>query len=219
MLPDRIDFGTYSLGDSPLQQLVTLTNNGTAAITLSNITVAGPFSLVNGCPASLAAGASCTLTLGFSTLTLGDFTGTLSIVSSAVGGSRGIPITAHSAVLPGPHIRVSPTIIGFGDRMLGSASDSQRVTITNVGNADAAMGAITASLDFLLVNTTCGLTLAPQSTCFADVAFRPVAPGMREGELLVNSNSSDSPRVVSLAGTGCRPFNAANRSRTGNCLP
>ena len=220
VLPERIDLGTYSLGDSPLLQAVTLTNNSTAAIVFSNVSVAGPFTLVDGCSPSLAAGASCTLTLGFSTTFVADFSGTLNIVSSAVGGSRGIPITAHSAILPGPHIRVSPTTIGFGDRMLGSASDSQRVTITNVGNVVAAMGAITASLDFLLVNTTCGLTLAAQSTCFADVAFRPVGAGPREGELVVNSNAVDSPRVVNLAGSGCRPFSAANRSRSGlNCLP
>ena len=219
-LPDQIDLGAYNLGDPPLTQLVTLTNIGAVPVTFTNISVSdGPFTLGNGCT-TLEPGASCTLTLGFLTSTAGDFTGTLNVVSSAVGGSRGIPLTAHAGILPGPHIRVSPVVIGFGDRMLGSPSAGQRVTITNVGNTLANMGTIAPSIDFMVTGTTCGMTLAPQATCFADVAFRPVGLGMRDGVLLVNSDAEGSPNVVHLAGTGCRPFNAGNRERSrDNCAP
>jgi len=77
-----------------------------------------------------------------------------------------------------------------------------------------------STTDFL-VTTTCGLTLAPTSSCFADVSFRPAGFGPRFGNLLVNSNAAGSPNIVNLAGTGCRPFSSSS-SRFGarfGCAP
>jgi secreted trypsin-like serine protease len=117
-------------------------------------------------------------------------------------------------------IRVLPASIGFGDRLVGTQSASQRVTVTNEGGGIAVMGPLNASLDFV-VSTSCGQTLAPGASCFADVAMRPVGFGPRQGQLLVNSNSAGSPHAVDLLGSGCRPFNASsNRLGTrSNCSP
>jgi hypothetical protein len=179
--------------------------------------------LTNGCPLNLAPGERCTIALDFSATTLGEFTGTLSVVSNASGGTRTIPLTAHSVGVPSAQLTVSPNIVSFGDRLLGTSSATQRVTIRNIGNLPAAITSITASPDFVVSNNTCTLPLAPTLSCFADVALRPVGFGPRSGSLFVNSNATGSPNVVNLFGTGCRPFSSSS-SRFGvgsgfNCAP
>ncbi|MGZ5067467.1 MAG: choice-of-anchor D domain-containing protein [Usitatibacter sp.] len=221
-LPSAIDFGDYTSGTPPIVRTVTLRNNGNAVLTLSNVSVTGPFALTNGCPFNMQPGESCTLSLSFSSAALAPYSGTLVVQSNAAGGSRSIPLSARTVDVAAPRIRVSPISIGFGDRLLGTVSASQRVTITNEGNANAVLAApATTSLDFLVVGTTCGVTLAPAQTCFADVALRPVGFGPRSGQLLVTSNAAGSPSHVDLLGTGCRPFSSAS-SRLGasfGCSP
>ncbi len=222
-LPSSIDFGAYTLGFPALRQNVQITNTGNAVISFSNISATGPFVLNNGCPLNILPGESCTIALDFSVTTLGDFTGALSVVSNAVGGTRSIPLTGHSVAVPAAKLAVSPNSVSFGDRLLGTTSATQRVTIRNIGNAPGTVTSITASADFIVSNNTCTLPLAPASTCFADVALRPVGFGPRSGSLFVNSDVAGSPNVVSLNGTGCRPFSSsASRFGAGsgfNCAP
>ncbi len=221
-LPSSIDFGAYTSGAPALRRTVALRASGNAVLTIGSITVTGPFALGNGCPENLQPGDSCSITLDFSASAVGDYSGALIIVTSAAGGSQSIPITAHTVAAPVAQIRVSPLSIGFGDRLLGSASPTQRVTISNVGNADATMSPpATTSADFLVATTTCGATLAPASSCFADVLMRPAGFGPRAGRLIVNSSAADSPAGVDLSGTGCRPF-SMSASRLGSrfgCAP
>ena len=143
-------------------------------------------------------------------------------MSNAQGGSRSIPITARAQAVPLPVIRVSPVFIGFGDRMIGTPSATQRVTIRNEGGGEAVLallGPESVSLDYL-ATSTCGLTLAPQQTCFADVAFRPLGFGPRPGQFRVFSNAAGSPHIVELIGTGCRPFvSTGRRPASQNCAP
>jgi parallel beta-helix repeat protein len=220
-IPSAIDFGSYTSGTPAIRRVVTLTNSGNAVLSLTNISVTGPFTLGNGCPLNMQPGDSCTLTLDFSAAALGPYTGSLIVVSNAVGGSRSVSLTAQTVAIAAPVIRVSPLQIGFGDRLLGTTSSSQRVTIANVGNSPAVLSAPVLTTTDFLVTTTCGITLAPASTCFADVSLRPVGFGPRLGQLFINSNANGSPNVVDLSGTGCRPFSSAS-SRFGarfDCLP
>jgi trimeric autotransporter adhesin len=219
-LPPAIDLGAYAAGTPAIRVLVTLLNNGNAVLSLTSISTTGPFALGNGCPVNLQPGESCTLTLDFSETGLGEYTGSLVVLSNAVGGSRSVPLTARTLSIAAPLIRVSPLQIGFGDRLIGTTSASQRVTIANVGNAPASLSPPTLTSTDFLVTTTCGITLAPASTCFADVTLRPVGFGPRQGQLLVNSNAVGTP-PVDLSGSGCRPFSAASRRLGANfgCLP
>lgn len=220
-MPDSVDFGAYLTGSPAYVREVTLTASGNAAVNLTSISSTGPFGFTNFCPTSLAAGSSCNVELSFSQSAIGAYTGTLTVVTDATGGTRTIPITARTVAVAAPHVSVSPKSIGFGDRMLGTQSDAQRITVTSDGTDTAALQPIaTSGPDFVITATTCGGTLAPGSSCTADVALRPVGFGQRPGQIVVGSNSPDSPAVVSLGGTGCRPFNAATaRLGDSGCLP
>jgi len=87
------------------QQAVTLTNNTNAPVTITAITFSNikNFNQGNNCgslPASLAAGASCTVTVGFSPVDLGGIsngvfpytTGVLEIDFNGIGGSQLVPL-------------------------------------------------------------------------------------------------------------------------------
>jgi len=127
-------------------------------------------------------------------------------------------VTAQAVATPLVH--VAPNFIGFGGRMFGTQSESQRITIVNDGGALANLAGMTVGVDYLLVGTTCGLTLAPAATCFADVAFRPIGFGPRSGQFTFTSNSPNSPHVVEMVGTGCRPFTVSGRAgATSACAP
>lgn len=202
--PDAVTFPPYTLGNPAETQNVTVTNTGNSLMTMSSISVTSPFTETNNCPGTLQQGDSCTVTVGFSATVAGDVTGTLSIASD--GGSASVPLSASAQLVPVPVLNVSPLSIGFGDRMIGSGTTAQHITVKNVGGAPATLNPLTISLDFTIENTSCGTGLAPGASCTVDVSFRPIGFGSRGGTLTVIGNDSASPHVVNLSGAGCRPF-------------
>ena len=220
-LPSAIDIGAAQVGGAAISFNLQLKNTGYGALSLSSITLTSPFTLVNPCPASLAPGESCIVTLQFAATSLGEVTGSLTVVSSAEGGSKVIPVTARGQTVSSPLIRVQPTAMGFGSRIIGSSSATQQVTITNIGGAQANIDLSLTSIDFLISGSTCGAALAPQASCNANIGFRPLGFGPRTGAFTVTGNQSNGPVSVSVGGTGCRPF-AAGSSRLGSsssCAP
>lgn len=221
-MPSSVDLGLHLIGSAPNQANVELRNTGSAPINLTGISVDGPFTLVNPCPATLGPGESCQLRIGFTTTTDGSFNGTLTVMTDASGGSRTIPITARSQRVPRPVIRVAPLSMGFGDRLIGSQGAAQRITISNEGGAVANLGPIgSSSVEFLVLNTSCGPMLASGTSCFADVAMRPLGFSLRNGRITFTSNAEGSPHNVTLVGSGCRPNTAAGSrfGNRGNCSP
>src|SRR5688572_7157312 len=215
-----IDLGTLTLGSAPALHQVTLTNTGNAALNIDAISVGRPFTVTNSCPASLLPGASCVATIELNPTALGTFSASLSVLTNAPGGSRSIAVRGRVQPRPEPLIRVSPSSIGFGDRMGGTQTPSQRITVRNEGGADAV--ALDLSINtphFLIVNTTCGNVLAPQATCFANVVFQPTGFGPKRATL--NVTTSNAPTVgVGLSGAGCRPPQASlGRSPRLSCAP
>jgi hypothetical protein len=217
-----VEFGTLTQGTAPAQRIVNLRNTGNSALTIDRISVSGPFTLTSTCPLNLLPGESCSVNIEHNPTALGDFIGSLVVVTNATGGSRSVPVHAAVQAVPEPVIRVSPQSIGFGDRMGGTASSPQRITIVNDGGANAVgltIGVNTAH--FRVINTSCGPLLAAQASCFAEVVFQPFGFGPKRDTFSVRSNAPGSPHTVSLSGAGCRPV-AVTQSRGGvsiNCAP
>lgn len=203
LLPSSIDF-QFTLGSAPVTQTVTLQNTGLATLDISSITISGPFTLVNNCPASLAPGASCTLVLGFTAPSAGAFDGTLTINTNAPGGSRLIALHGLSQPRAVPILEVTPVEIGFGDQALGTLGEGETVKIRNIGGAPAIFNSIVVSPDFAILSHSCNAPLEPAATCEALVAIRALGYGTRSGKFVVNSNAENSPNSVNVFGTGCR---------------
>ena len=96
--PTTLSFGDQKVGATSAAQLITITNHGAAALTVKKLAVTGTgapdFSQTNTCGTSVAAGASCTVSVTFTPKSTSSFTASLSIADNG-GGSP------QSAVLSG----------------------------------------------------------------------------------------------------------------------
>jgi hypothetical protein len=94
--PASLNFGTQSVGTFS-QASLQLTNTGATPLLITSIGLtgsnAGDFSSTNTCPASLAAGSSCTITVGFRPGNTGTRTAYINVADNAQGGSQLVPLS------------------------------------------------------------------------------------------------------------------------------
>jgi FG-GAP-like repeat/Abnormal spindle-like microcephaly-assoc'd, ASPM-SPD-2-Hydin len=88
--PKFLNFGAITVRKMSSPQKITLTNEGSVRLSISQITIAGTnkgdFTQVNACGTSLVAGASCTIDVWFTPQATGSRSATLSIADNG-GGS------------------------------------------------------------------------------------------------------------------------------------
>jgi hypothetical protein len=80
--PASLTFAGTVVGQSAATQTATVSNSGTTSATVSGVTASGDFSQTNNC-ATLAVGASCTITAKFTPTTSGTRTGAVTVTSNA----------------------------------------------------------------------------------------------------------------------------------------
>ena len=81
-----LTFGATGVGLTSAAQTVTLTNNGGLPLSIASVSTAGDFAIAaggNGCGATLAQGAACTIQVVFTPTAGGARTGSLTVVSNA----------------------------------------------------------------------------------------------------------------------------------------
>lgn len=209
-----LTFPSTTINTSAATQTVTITNNATpnaagqsAALSISSISLsggnAGDFSQTNNCPASLAAAASCTVTVGFKPLAVGASAASLTIASNASNApSYVVGLSGTGAAVPMPAVTLDMTTMDFGNQLLNTASANQTITVTNSGNANLSIATVTSnSAMFKVANNGCIAAVAPAGTCTIDVNFTPTATGTQSGKLTISATGiSDS--VVNLSGSG-----------------
>ncbi len=208
-----LDFGDQVVNTASTPRPVNLANTGTAPLTISRIALsgadAGQFSVSGAC-ATVAAGASCDVMIGFAPTSTGAKAAFLDVASNAQNAS-----TANRVALAGigvlaqrPIAVLGATAVGFGNTIFGGASPTQLVSFKNDGGLAMTISGITTVGDFSQMNN-CGGILGSLATCSINVAFNPLGQGNRVGELRVFSNAQGSPHRVVLSGTGCRWFSQA----------
>jgi hypothetical protein len=85
--PASLSFGSQAVGLASAARAVTVTNTGTATASLSSISASAPFAEANTCGSSLAAGASCTVSVTFTPTAGGAASGNLTVASNATNPS------------------------------------------------------------------------------------------------------------------------------------
>jgi hypothetical protein len=196
--PTSLTFPAQPVGTSSSAQSVTLSNTGSAVLSITSITVSGDFSQTNTCGSSLAANASCTFSVTFTPTASGSRSGSLTITDSASPATQTVSLTGTGTA---PVVSLSPTSLTFPAQPVGTSSSAQSVTLSNTGSAVLSITSITASGDFSQTNT-CGSSLAANASCTFGVAFTPTASGSRSGSLTITDNASPATQTVSLTGTG-----------------
>jgi photosystem II stability/assembly factor-like uncharacterized protein len=95
--PTSLNFGTVTVGTTSSAKTVTLKNVGTTAITITSITLTGTnpgdFKQTPTCVGSLAASASCTMSVTFKPTTTGVRHATIKVTDSAAGSPQQITLT------------------------------------------------------------------------------------------------------------------------------
>ena len=86
-------FGKQVIGTTSDPQAVSLTNTGTATLTLSSITASGDYAQTNDCGTTVAAGASCTISVTFTPTKNGKRTGDIVITDNASDSPQLVTLT------------------------------------------------------------------------------------------------------------------------------
>jgi hypothetical protein len=194
--PLSLSFPAQVVGTISTSKPITVTNHGSPALTISAISTTGDFAQNHTCGSSLAAGASCTISVFFTPTATGTRTGALSVSDSGGGSPQKITMSGT-----GTEVTVSPTSLAFGNQSVGTTSAEKIVTVTNHGSTSLSIAGVAATGDFHEINA-CGTGLSAGASCQIEVTFSPTVKGARAGTLSVSDNGGGSPQKVSLAGTG-----------------
>jgi hypothetical protein len=97
---------------------------------------------------------------------------------------------------------VTPVSLTFPKQKVGTTSPPKNVTLRN--NLDTNLTGISykATKPFAVSASTCGTTLASNSSCTISVTFTPTVTGTVTGTLTIRDSANNSPQIVSLTGTG-----------------
>src|SRR5207302_208664 len=179
--PVSLTFAAQPVGTTSTAQTVALTNNGSAALSISGIAASGDYTQTNNCGTSLGVGASCTINVTFTPTVAGSRTGTLSVTDNAAGSPQSVSLVG-TGIAPGAAL--SPASLTFAAQLVGTTSAAQTVTLTNTVTALLNIGVIATSGNYAQTNN-CGTSLGAGANCAINVTFTPTATGTRAGTLSV----------------------------------
>lgn len=209
LAPTALTFPSTVVGGSAPSQQFAINNTGTAALLVSGVSSSDPdFSLLSSC-GSIAAGASCNVSVGFTPSAAGTRTGTITVAHNATGGASTLSVsgtaTAPVALVPG--IQVTPAALAFGSITVGSFSGVQLVTVNSVGTAPLTLSAITvtgSNFSIVVGGQSCAVNtpIAVGSSCTVPVRLTPATAGALTATLSISHNASATPATISLSGTG-----------------
>ena len=212
--PTSLSFGSQVVNTTGVVKNVTLTNSGSALLTLS-VSITGDYSQTNTCGSSVAAGKKCTISVTFKPTATGTRAGTVTITDNASNSPQTISLSG-SGVLP---VSLSPTSIAFSSRVVGTTSTATVVTLNNNQSSILTIGSIVATGDFAQTNT-CRGSVAANGVCNISVTFTPTATGTRTGAVTITDDANSSPQVISLSGIGTAvQLNSITVTPTSPSLP
>jgi hypothetical protein len=217
--PASLSFGTVNVGTTPAAKTVTVTNNTAASVSLS-FTASSDYAaspgLSNGCGATLGAKASCTIAVTFSPAQSGTINGSLAVSGSAFA-TQIVALTGSGSGGPTATLSFSPAAASITNQVTGTKSAPKVVTITNKGTSAVTIASLTASNEFTAVGSgaaPCGGALAAGAKCTFSVTFTPSVTGSIKGSVTIANNSSISPMLYPLSGTGVLPVSFSPTSLT-----
>ncbi len=213
--------GTLTVADHGAVQLNvqddathTLTNTGNLPLSLTlpaRIAVgsSSAYSVVSSnCPATLAAGAACSVVTRCTPTAVGPQTGTLAVTSNASAAIQGaLSCLAEAPPASNADLSLNPTTLNFGNKQIGSSS-TLNVLVKNNGlravtvSGFSVVGAHTSS--FTAAAGNCA-TLAAGATCGFTVTAKPEVAGLRTAGIRVLTNALGTPPEVATQVTGVSP--------------
>ena len=93
--PASLSFGRVKVGHVSASKTVTVTNTGSAIVSIGGVATSGQFAETNNCGSSLAVGAGCAINVTFHPTSSGTQTGTLTISDNASGSPQTVSLTGR----------------------------------------------------------------------------------------------------------------------------
>jgi hypothetical protein len=221
--PQQINFGNQPLNSTSDPTTVTLTNEGSAPLSISGITVSGDFAQTNNnCGTLLPAGGStCTLQTTFTPSQPGQQIGEVSISDNSPGSPHHITVTGNGVFAAGSLI-LSPTSLSFPAQVVAATSPPQSVVLINNGNVAVTLTNIVITGDYAQTNTCGNLPTTPTvlnvgQACTISITFTPTATGNRGGSLAIQSDATKNPSAT-FTGIGIPVYALSSNTRSSVLL-
>lgn len=201
---NSIDFGAQPVGTTSGALTVTIGNTGTDTAQITSKTVGGAHSadFTVSAPASIAVGATATVSVRFTPSLAGVVSAPITIVTDA--GTLSLFATGTGTA---PSVSVSAASLDFPNQIRGSTSATQTVLISNIGGASLTVSNVliagTNAGDFALSPVpSFPITVAPGGTTALAVAFTPSTTSSETASLDLFFGNGISQISVALSGTG-----------------
>ena len=198
-----LNFGAVPIGGSKTM-LDTITNNTTAAVTISEIQGSAAGFRVTGitAPLTLMAGQTASFNVQFKPSGTGDPATTISFVGPNAQAYASLSATA-TAVTP-PTLSPSTSALAFGSTQVGTTHTSV-VTLENSGTTDITVTQATMSgAGFSMSNIPVPLTISAGTSTSVPITFAPPSVGTFSGSvtLAVTANQVNGTAGFSFTGSG-----------------
>ena len=201
--PSGLVFTKTAIGFTSPVQPVTITNTGTTAVTITNISIAGTsaadYAQSNNC-SSLTSGASCTVQVSLTPTAQGVRNATLVVASAVPGSMQTVALSGEGGTPSAGPISLSVSSLGF--TVAGTIKD---FNVQNFGNTPLTIRKVTISDPTFVVETNgCGTLLAAQSVCTISV----------QSNGFTSTNTTTTPYNPSYSGTLTVDDDATSGSQT-----
>ena len=204
--PQGMQFGYTPINVASTQSL-TITNCGNAPLTVTSFQSSDPHfsipSASNGCQQSIAANASCSVSIIFTPTAVGVVSSALTITSNAPVSTTFLSLQGLGAV---PQINAFPsTSVVFDPQFIGQTSPQQFVEISNSGGVPLTinLSQTTITGNFAFTQTGCNQPLYQGQNCACLLTFTPQTAGTLSGTLNIASNDPNTPVLtINLTGVG-----------------
>lgn len=198
--PTNLAYNDQAVATASDPQTITVTNSGSAPLTVSSVIATGDFTETDTCTAGpIAVGLTCTVQVRFLPSATGRRFGLLTVYGNVSGGQASTTLsgtgTAPAAVV------LNPISLVFGPTSINATSPAQNITISNKGGIATTLQAPTVSGGgFRISANSCTSTLNPDTGCTVSIIFMPTASGVSAGTFAITDGAGT--QVASLTGTG-----------------
>ena len=200
---------SQNVGTTSPPQTITIANFGGSPLSgVNSVAVSAGFAQTNNCPAVLAAGSNCTVSVTFTPATTSTVTGTLTVTDNSgnMGTSQSMPLSGTGTT---PAATVTPTSLSFSSQLIGTSSTARSVTVQSSGTGPLQITNVAITGPFSQTNN-CSAALVPAASCTISVVFSPTVVGSASGVLTITDNAGS--QTVAVSGNGSSPITLSSSS-------
>jgi len=234
LAPNPAVFTSQLIGTTSGAAAVTLSNTGSATLNISGISIAGAnptdFAIssgTNSCDAVVAAGSSCFIYVTFTPASATSFSATLSVADDAAGSPQTAALTGTgSAFVANVGSSSASQAVTVAIATAGTLNSIQVLT-EGAGNLEFSQAAgsgcpeVSSRTEGSCVTVTraaarplntfsagpcsTGVAYTVGQSCTVNIVFSPLAPGARNGAVVLTNSSQAALGTTYLPGTGIGP--------------